>query len=160
MSGLIQAHKKSSNVPKTASNHRWPGAKRPLNSNRVYKRSSQVLHGNRVYKPMAAKAAEKEKTKQLTQSLIETGATVKPNPIKLSSTNSSSNASSSTVVATKRGHSNCVFKPVNASSQPSTSIAQTTSETRLKATKSDKTTGSKFKWKRLSVSDDKKPSMS
>lgn len=149
---IIQAHKKSSNASKSTLNHRWTvnnRYNRPSSLNKPHKKSSRVFHGNRVYKPMEA-TANKEKATPV----INRGLTVKPKSTKLSSVSLSS--SSSTVVEAKKAPDNRVYKPTS-SSKPSTS-AQTV-ETKMKSAKNDKMTGSKFKWKRQSVGDNKKPSM-
>ena len=153
ISGLIQAHKKSSHVPKPASVHHQTrgrgdnGYSHRLNHSNKSKLKNRVLHGNRVYKPTEAKSSDTDKstsTQQIRTSVI---------PQTISPVNYSRGNTTK-----PRRHSNRVYKP-NSSDGPVTSSTVATQSSRVvEATKVNKSTGSKFKWKRRSVSDEKLPS--
>lgn len=157
ISGLIQAHKKSSHVPKPASVHHQTrgrgdnGYSHRLNHSNKSKLKNRVLHGNRVYKPTEAKSSDTDKstsTQQIRTSVIpRTTRTI--SPVNYSRGNTTK----------PRRHSNRVYKP-NSSDGPvtSSSTVATQSARVVEATKVNKSTGSKFKWKRRSVSDEKLPS--
>ncbi len=163
ISGLIQAHKKSSHAPKPASIHHQTRGRgdnrynhRLNHPNKSGLLKNRVLHGNRVYKPMEATSSDTEKstssssTHQIRTSVIPTASFNTTRIV-------SSVVSRGNTVKTRR-HSNRVYKP-NSSDGSSTSSAVATQTSRgVEAIKVNKSSGSKFKWKRRSVSDEKIPS--